>query len=122
MNDIHPSPVRIGTGLIQGVFTGPLTVYKSIPYAAPPVGELRWRAPHPASPWQGVCRADTFGPISMQTGISVPGAPPESISEDCLTLNIRVPAKSGAENLPVMIWIPGGGLHAGIQIDSALLG
>jgi para-nitrobenzyl esterase len=109
MNSIHPAPVRIETGLIQGIYSGPLTVYKSIPYAAPPVGELRWREPHLATPWQGVRRADTFGPIAMQTGASVPGAPPEPFSEDCLTLNIWAPVKPDAEKLPVMVWIPGGG-------------
>ena len=109
MNDTQPAPVRIETGLIQGFSTGPLTVYQSIPYAAPPVGELRWRAPQPALPWQGVRRADTFGPIAMQTGASVPAAPPESISEDCLTLNIWTSAKLDNEQLAVMVWIPGGG-------------
>src|ERR1035437_3743927 len=102
-------PVQIETGLVQGLHDGALTVYKSIPFAAPPVGELRWRATQPALPWNGVRRSDKFGPISIQTGASVPGAPPEPISEDCLTLNIWTPAKSRAEKLPVMVWIPGGG-------------
>jgi para-nitrobenzyl esterase len=77
-------PVRIETGLIEGIQSGSgtTTVYKSIPFAAPPVGELRWRAPQPAPRWNGVRRADKFGPISMQTGVSVPGAPREPVSED----------------------------------------
>ncbi len=102
-------PVRIDTGLIEGIQSGASTVYKSIPFAAPPVGELRWRAPEPAPPWNGVRRADKFGPICMQTGVSVPGAPLEPVSEDCLTLSIWIPAKSRGQKLPVMVWIPGGG-------------
>ena len=102
-------PVRIETGVIEGIQSGGLTVYKSIPFAAPPVGDLRWRAPRPALPWEGVRRADRFGPIGMQTGVSVPGAPREPVSEDCLTLNIWTPAKSREPKLPVMVWIPGGG-------------
>jgi para-nitrobenzyl esterase len=102
-------PVRIETGLIEGIQSGSSTVYKSIPFAAPPVGKLRWRAPQPAPPWSGVRRADKFGPIAMQTGASVPGALTEPVSEDCLTLSIWTPAKSGGQKLPVMVWIPGGG-------------
>ena len=106
---VWAQPVRIATGFIAGVQSGTVTVYKSIPFAAPPVGELRWRVPQPAPAWNGVRRADTFGPIAMQTGESVPGAPREPVSEDCLTLNIWTPATSRGEQLPVMVWIPGGG-------------
>ncbi len=102
-------PVRIETGLIEGIQSGAITVFKSVPFAAPPVGELRWRAPQPAPPWNGVRRADRFGPVAMQMGASVPGAPQEPISEDCLTLNIWTPAKLTGQKLPVMVWIPGGG-------------
>jgi para-nitrobenzyl esterase len=106
---LRAQPVRIETGLIEGIQTGLTTVFKSIPFAAPPVGELRWRAPQPALPWNGVRRADKFGPIAMQTGVSVPGAPAELVSEDCLTLSIWTPSKSAEQKLPVMVWIPGGG-------------
>jgi para-nitrobenzyl esterase len=102
-------PVHIETGLVEGTHSGASKVYKSIPYAAPPVGELRWRAPQPALQWNGVRRADKFGPICMQTGVSVPGAASEPVSEDCLTLSIWTPAKSREQKLPVMMWIPGGG-------------
>jgi para-nitrobenzyl esterase len=102
-------PVRIETGLIEGVQDGGLTVYKSIPFAASPVGERRWRAPQAPVAWQGVRRADKFGPVCMQRGTSVPGAGEETVSEDCLTLNIWTPAKSRDEKLAVMVWIPGGG-------------
>jgi para-nitrobenzyl esterase len=109
VHEIPRTPVRIETGLIEGIPSGALTVYKSIPYAAPPVGDLRWRTPQPPLPWAGVRRANTFGPIAMQIGASVPGAPPESVSEDCLTLNVWTPAKSSEAKLPVLVWIPGGG-------------
>jgi para-nitrobenzyl esterase len=102
-------PVRIETGLVEGIQSGLSTVYKSIPFAAPPVAELRWRAPQPALPWNGIRRADKFGPICMQTGVSVPGAESEPVSEDCLTLSIWTPSKSREQKLPVMMWIPGGG-------------
>jgi para-nitrobenzyl esterase len=102
-------PVRIETGLVEGIQSGVSTVYKSIPFAAPPVAELRWRAPQPALAWNGIRRADKFGPICMQKGISVPGAESEPVREDCLTLSIWTPAKSREQTLPVMMWIPGGG-------------
>lgn len=101
--------VRIETGLVEGVQDGAVTVYKSIPFAAPPVGDLRWRAPQPPLPWNGVRRASEFGPICMQTGVSVPGASSEPVSEDCLSLSIWTPANSRKQKLPVMVWIPGGG-------------
>ena len=66
-------------------------------------------APQPAPTWNGVRRADKFGPICTQTGASVPGAPGESVSEDCLTLCIWRPANAREQKLPVMVWIPGGG-------------
>ncbi len=101
--------VQIESGLIQGVQDGAITVYKSIPFAAPPLGALRWQPPQPPLPWKGVRQADKFGPICMQRGVSVPGSPAEPVSEDCLTLSIWTPAKSRDESLPVMVWIPGGG-------------
>ena len=104
-----PQPVRIETGLIEGVHGDGVTVYKSIPFAAPPVGELRWRAPQSPLAWQGVRHSDKFGPVCMQRGASVPGAAEEPVSEDCLTLSIWTPEKSRDEKLAVMVWIPGGG-------------
>jgi para-nitrobenzyl esterase len=86
-----------------------VAVYKSIPFAAPPVGDLRWRAPQSPHAWSGVRQADKFGPICMQTGVSVPGATSEPVSEDCLTLSVWTPVKSPNQTFPVMMWIPGGG-------------
>ena len=102
-------PIRIESGLIEGIQTGESKVYRSIPYAAPPVGELQRGGPQPARMWNGVRRADKFGPICTQEGASVPGAPNEPVSEDCLTLSIWTQAKSRDPKLPVMVWIPGGG-------------
>ena len=103
-------PVRVESGLVEGVQLGASTVYKSIRFAAPPVGELRWRAPQPAPAWNGVKREDKFGPICTQQGPSVPGAPDEPVSEDCLTLSASGHRQRRDEQkLAVMVWIPGGG-------------
>jgi para-nitrobenzyl esterase len=107
-------PVRIESGLVDGVSENGITVFKGIPFAASPVGDLRWREPAPVAAWNGIRRADAFSPICMQRGSYPEDAPPEPMSEDCLTLNIWVPdgATAGA-NLPVMVWIYGGGLLNG---------
>jgi len=101
------APVHTDAGLLEGTRDGDLAVYKGVPFAAPPVGELRWRDPQPVAAWKGVRAADKFSPVCMQSGSSVPGQPVEPDSEDCLYLNIWTPA-AGAK-LPVMLWIPGGG-------------
>ncbi len=113
------------TGLVSGVPAADprITVFKGIPYAAPPIGELRWRAPQPAIPWKGIRKCCEFGPIAMQ---DTPGLDPNDIytkewhvdssiamDEDCLHLNIWTPAKTRKEKLPVMVWIFGGGLQVG---------
>lgn len=100
-----------------------ITAFKGVPFAAPPVGENRWRAPQPAADWDGVRKCYTFAPISVQ---DVPGLDPDNLysrewnvdpnipmSEDCLYLNIWTPAKSADEKLPVLVWFFGGGLVVG---------
>lgn len=108
------APIAIESGAIEGIREGDVTVYKGIPFAAPPVGALRWRPPEPVAPWTGVKTAARFSPICMQKGSYPKDAPPEPMSEDCLTLNVWVPTGAGAgANLPVMVWIYGGGLLNG---------
>ena len=97
------------SGAISGVRESGLSVYKGVPFAAPPVGDLRWRPPAPVAPWTGTRKADAFAPACMQDGVSMPGETPPAVSEDCLYLNIWTPAKSAQEHLPVIVWIYGGG-------------
>jgi para-nitrobenzyl esterase len=89
------------------------TVFKGIPYAMPPVGELRWREPQPPASWPGIRKTDHFAAICPQEGASVPGAAPEPTSEDCLYLNIWMPAHVRGARLPVMVWLYGGGWTTG---------
>ena len=108
-----PLPVRTDAGLVQGVRSGYLTAYRGIPFAAPPVGDLRWREPQPVQSWTGVRTADKFAPACMQLGVSMPGEPTPPMSEDCLYLNLWAPDKSSRASLPVMVWIYGGGFVSG---------
>lgn len=79
--------VRIHWGLVRGVARNGLTVFRGIPFASPPVGNLRWRAPRPPRPWAGTLDATAFKPACMQQGPTLPGMM-ERYSEDCLYLNI----------------------------------
>lgn len=107
------TPVRIDSGLIDGVQENGVAVFKGIPFAAPPIGPLRWRAPQAPAVWSGVRLVNQFAPICMQHGSYPEDAPPERMREDCLYLNIWVPPHAAGRPLPVMVWIYGGGLMNG---------
>jgi para-nitrobenzyl esterase len=134
-----PSTVAVDTGELQGVLADGVLSFKGVPFAAPPVGELRWRPPQPAARWTGVRQAAEFGASCMQgrgfgpppsagargAAPAAPGTPPapaptpagppaaQAPSEDCLYLNVWRPADPGARNLPVMVWFYGGGFVGG---------
>jgi para-nitrobenzyl esterase len=108
------STVKIDTGRLKGTVAGSVVSFKGIPYAAPPVGDLRWRAPQPVKTWSGVRAAAGFGADCMQ--LPFPGdAAPLGVTpaEDCLYANVWAPAQASAKKLPVMIWIYGGGFVNG---------
>ncbi len=98
-------------GEVEGQFEDRLRVFKGIPYAAPPVGPLRWRAPQPPAPWRGVRRAFGFGRACPQAESK--HVPLSAMSEDCLTLNIWTPARRPGARLPVMVWLHGGAFESG---------
>ena len=108
------APVATQSGQVQGVDQDGVTSWLGIPFAAPPVGDLRWRAPQPAASWQGVRAADHFGAPCMQ-GLP-PGAPGRDLSqsEDCLFLNIWAADGPKKAKRPVMFYIHGGGFQFGM--------
>jgi para-nitrobenzyl esterase len=121
-------PIRVEGGLISGTpaWGWGVRLFRGIPYAAPPVGKLRWQPPQPVLPWQGVLAADRFSSACIQ--------PPRDqnnigwrdgmtpVSEDCLYINVWTPAKSAQDRLPVMVWIHGGGFREGSGAETAWAG
>jgi len=103
--------VELPQGKLEGRAENGITSFKAIPFAAPPVGPLRWRAPQPPAAWTGTRQADKAGPACVQESIPAAGRDVGPQSEDCLTLNIWAPEK--ARNLPVMVWIHGGAFRIG---------
>ena len=98
-------------GRVSGVEAHGIVSFKGIPFAAPPVGALRWKAPQPVNPWSGVKQAGAFGPGCVQAASPYTQVP--SMSEDCLYLNVWTPAKTAGDRLPVMVWIYGGAFTGG---------
>ena len=107
--------VQTSKGFIKGVSEGEVDSFKGIPYAAPPVGEFRWRPPQPINSWEDELDATEYGPDCAQSGWgSAPGTITEGSSEDCLYLNLWRPSNvSNDAKLPVMVWIHGGGFTGG---------
>ena len=118
-------PVRVQNGLISGVAetVDRVRVFKGIPFAAPPVGHLRWREPQPVADWAGVRKADSFSTICTQTPPQGSwfdfefNRKPQPTGEDCLYLNVWTAAQSSDDRRPVLVWLHGGGFVGGSGTD-----
>jgi para-nitrobenzyl esterase len=107
--------VTTRSGRVQGTWSNGVAAFKGMPYAAAPTGRLRWRAPRPPEPWDGIRAADAFGPIAPQPITEISGPQPLEMSEDCLSVNVYTPDLGG--RLPVMVWIHGGAYYVGSSAD-----
>lgn len=121
--DDAASVVKTESGAVRGAADGQTVAWRGLPFAQPPVGDLRWRAPQPVKRWAKVRSADAFGPDCMQIPFNADAAPlGVTPSEDCLYLNIWAPAKPSAKKRPVMVWIYGGGFVNGGSSPSVYSG
>jgi len=122
--EIDAPVIQTSSGQVRGELVGNVSVFKGIPYAAPPVGEYRWRPPQPVIPWEGIRDALAFGPDCAQGGWgTASGTIREGSSEDCLYLNLWIPAGARPKNKrPVMVWIHGGAFVGGSGASAATSG
>ncbi len=106
--------VQTAAGTLEGTYESGIRIFRGVPFAQPPAGDLRWREPQPVQPWEGVRQADNFGPRAMQRFIfDDMNFRSDGMSEDCLYLNVWTPAKLGDEKLSVLVYFYGGGFVAG---------
>ena len=123
MGTMAQTQVKTAEGILEGKDLSGIKVFKGIPFAAPPVGNLRWKAPQPAKHWDGVREAKEYGPNPMQEPLfGDMNFGTKVNSEDCLYLNIWTPAKTMKEHLPVLIYFNGGGLMAGSGSEARYAG
>ena len=114
MSMMAQTQVKTAEGILEGKDLSGITIFKGVPFAAPPVGNLRWKAPQPVQKWEGVRKATEYGPNPMQEALfGDMNFGTKVNSEDCLYLNIWTPTKTMKEHLPVLIYFNGGGLMAG---------
>jgi para-nitrobenzyl esterase len=113
-SDLARNQARVSGGVLQGAAVDNIHTFKGVPYAAPPVGNLRWREPQPAAKWATVRPATQFGPRAMQLPLfGDMNFRSNGVSEDCLYLNVWTGAKTASEKRPVLVYFYGGGLVAG---------